>query len=117
MVFACIEGYSAVTEGNSVTTASVAVNHHILLTWEKGQEKQESSKPDQRDKSTESVQQTVINKTTTNQGSKEVNIIQGKTFINKPIGAESYILKSYILTFRFYFFFYILYIILIIYNI
>ena len=56
MVFACIEGYSAVTEGNSVTTASVAVNNHILLTWEKGQEKQESSQPDQRDKSTESVQ-------------------------------------------------------------
>ena len=48
-------------------------------TREKGQEKQESSQPDQRDKSTESVQQTVINKTTTNQGSKGVNTIQEKT--------------------------------------
>ena len=52
-------------------------------TREKGQQKQESSQPDQRDKSTESVQQTVINKTTTNQGSKGVNTIQGKTHTQK----------------------------------
>ena len=32
----------------------------------------------ERDKSTKSVQETVINKTVSNQGSKGVNIIQGK---------------------------------------
>jgi hypothetical protein len=50
------------------------------LTREKGQQNQESRQPAQRDKSTKSVQETVINKTVSNQGSKGVNIIQGKTF-------------------------------------
>ena len=49
------------------------------LTREKGQQNQESRQPAQRDKSTKSVQETVINKTVSNQGSKRVNIIQGKT--------------------------------------
>ena len=49
------------------------------LTREKGQQNQESRQPAQRDKSTKSVQETVINKTVSNQGSKGVNIIQGKT--------------------------------------
>ena len=48
-------------------------------TREKGQQNQESSQLDQRDKSTKSVQGTVINKTVSNQGSKGVNTIQGKT--------------------------------------
>jgi len=48
-------------------------------TREKGQQNQESRQPAQRDKSTKSVQETVINKTVSNQGSKGVNIIQGKT--------------------------------------
>ena len=48
-------------------------------TREKGQQNQESSQLDQRDKSTKSVQETVINKTVSNQGSKGVNTIQGKT--------------------------------------
>ena len=47
---------------------------------EKRQQNQESSQPDQGDKSTKSVQETVINKTVSNQGSKGVNIIQGKTY-------------------------------------
>ena len=45
----------------------------------KGQQNQESRQPAQRDKSTKSVQETVINKTVSNQGSKGVNTIQGKT--------------------------------------
>ena len=49
------------------------------LTREKGQQNQESRQPAQRDKSTKSVQETVINKTVSNQSSKGVNIIQGKT--------------------------------------
>lgn len=49
------------------------------LTREKGQQNQESRQPAQRDKSTKSVQETIINKTVSNQGSKRVNIIQGKT--------------------------------------
>ena len=49
------------------------------LTREKGQQNQESRQPAQRDKSTKSVQETEINKTVSNQGSKGVNIIQGKT--------------------------------------
>ena len=52
------------------------------LTREKGQQNQESRQPAQRDKSTKSVQETVINKTVSNQGSKGVNIIQGKTLIH-----------------------------------
>ena len=51
-------------------------------TREKGQEKQESSQPDQRDKSTESVQQTVINKTTTNQGSKESTLYRKRQVVS-----------------------------------
>ena len=50
------------------------------LTREKGQQNQESRQPAQRDKSTKSVQETVINKTVSNQSSKGVNIIQGKTY-------------------------------------
>ena len=48
-------------------------------TREKGQQNQESRQLAQRDKSTKSVQETVINKTVLIQGSKGVNIIQGKT--------------------------------------
>ena len=51
----------------------------IIQTREKGQQNQESSQLEQRDKSTKSVQETVINKTVSNQGSKGVNTIQGKT--------------------------------------
>ena len=60
------------------------VDRSTLPVWspqtrEKGQQKQESRQLDQRDKSTKSVQETVINKTVSNQGSKGVNTIQEKT--------------------------------------
>ena len=64
------------------------------LTREKGQQNQESSQLNQRDKSTKSVQETVINKTVSNQGSKGVNTIQGKTKV-------THLLTYSLLTLRF----------------
>ena len=54
-------------------------------TREKGQQNQESSQLDQRDKSTKSVQETVINKTVSNQGSKGVNQNQEKTTLRYSV--------------------------------